>query len=68
MATVKHSQEQYQHAQTSLQQVVDGLTWKIQLVTKNVETLVTNVGKLDLNRLGQPMVNPVFEEQGAIQT
>ncbi|KAJ0008031.1 hypothetical protein Pint_30812 [Pistacia integerrima] len=68
---VKQNQEQSQQNHNSLQQVVEGLAHQLEAVASNVETLVqmkTNHNSSDPKGSKRQMTNPLFEDNGGIQT
>ncbi|KAL6316337.1 hypothetical protein AAG906_017972 [Vitis piasezkii] len=71
LAAVKQNQEQYQQNHNSLQQVVEGLAHQLEVVASNVETLVqmkTKHNSGDSEGSKRQMINPLFEDDGGIQT
>ena len=71
LAAVKQNQEQYQQNHNSLQQVVEGLAHQLEVVASNVQTLVqmkTKHNSGDSEGSKRQMTNPLFEDNGGIQT
>jgi hypothetical protein len=71
LATVKQNQEQYQQNHNSLQQMVEGLAHQLEVVASNVKTLVqmkTVHNSGDPEGSTRQMTNPLFEDNGGIQT
>ena len=71
LASVRQTQEIQHQNQEALQQALEGLTNQLQLVVANVDTLVHTRGKQTEDTpsgLRSHMRNPLFEEQGGIQT
>jgi len=71
LASVKQNQDRYQQNHNALQQMVQGLAQKLDLITSHVEALVQmkaaqNTG--DLGGSSQQITNPLFEDHGGIQT
>ncbi|RVW25712.1 hypothetical protein CK203_104706 [Vitis vinifera] len=71
LAAIKQNQEQYQQNHNSLQQVVEGLAHQLEVVASNVQTLVqmkTKHNSGDSEGSKRQMTNPLFEDNGGIQT
>ena len=71
MASVKQSQEQIQQNHHELQQLVQGLAQKLDMVASHMETWVQ--GKVAQNTggpggSGQQIINPLYEDTTGIQT
>ena len=71
VASVKQSQDQYQQNLHALQQLVQGLAQKLDVVASHVEAMVQNKAAKNTGKpegFTQQIANPLYEETAGIQT
>uniref|UniRef100_A0A6N2N8B9 Uncharacterized protein n=1 Tax=Salix viminalis TaxID=40686 RepID=A0A6N2N8B9_SALVM len=71
LTAVKQNQNQFQQNLHALQQMVQGLAHKLDVVASHVETLVQSKAAKNTGDLGgyaQPITNPLYEDNAGIHT